>query len=80
MRRKGLCAYPETENNDHEASFAALLLQISYLELANAPHLWHAVLDGEGVPAIELLEDIEASVEQDVPRIVDLQMAGMDRA
>ena len=61
-------------------SESLILLQVSYLELAHTPHLRHAILDGESIATIELLEDIEASVEQDVPSIVDLQMPGMDRA
>ena len=50
-------------------------LHVRNLESLHATHFRHTALYAEGVVAVEALPDIQPPVKQDVPCVVNLEMA-----
>ena len=56
----------------------ATVSQVRDLKLFDLSGLLHAAFDGEGIVGVEVLPDVKATVKEDVPAVVELDVASVD--
>lgn len=69
--------YTDPDPRDIQTLLQSARSQVRDLELLDATHLGHGGFEGERIVGIEALEDVETTVEQDVPPVIDAQVTRM---